>query len=731
MIFHFLHIGDYKSLKGARVPLDGLTVLFGPNSAGKTNVLEAVRSFISGADTDRVDRSDFNSAHPDGDPYWIDSVLAIELADVDVSGHADASWYDRAWTGELGEPISSDGAPDELITARTEATADGVRARFVDELLKGPGAKADRRLLAQAIIQARRFAVDNLATWVVVRRNDLTAETVAAVKRLAAEPEEDFLANLARSLEADRATRAVALACGAALWVDSAAVELPPVHWLRSEPEGLDREARDFIEAIHQVMWTGTAAEGFDGSHHGWLARDLGSEESQFIPDPWYESMQQHDGNGTSTAAGLLPGDWYRVRPTVHATARVLGETATSLAPTFVQELGVIEIEVLTPDLWVAAPDRVRVVFREPGQPPRDLVTLGSGLQRWIAASVRIAGRRLEGARRTFYKPDGSVAELSDEPAARELARRAAPEIRHVSLTPAIATSELVIVDEPEAHLHPHAVRSVAKWLADLSGSTLGVLVATHHPIFLGLDRARQHLVHCHRIGDTTYLKDIGGDLLRSLDLLRDSVGLSRADVLQLTRLALFVEGPHDVAVLEGLFGDELSAAGVRIFPMHGTGNALALVTSEVISALGIKSGVLTDNTRPASSRATQDRRQSKEELAIDRLLQEARAVGWSLQRYGLSKHDILEYIEDSVCQSVAPRFPGWEAATAEWRASGTAKKWKPWITERYGLRLSRTGVADLVAAMQSRSHRPPELRRVVDEIVAAASSRIDQVPSA
>jgi hypothetical protein len=40
-----------------------------------------------------------------------------------------------------------------------------------------------------------------------------------------------------------------------------------------------------------------------------------------------------------------------------------------------------------------------------------------------------------------------------------------------------------------------------------------------------------------------------------------------------LTRLAVFVEGPHDQIILEEWFGEELRSAGIRVYPVHGVDN--------------------------------------------------------------------------------------------------------------------------------------------------------------
>jgi hypothetical protein len=45
----------------------------------------------------------------------------------------------------------------------------------------------------------------------------------------------------------------------------------------------------------------------------------------------------------------------------------------------------------------------------------------------------------------------------------------------------------------------------------------------------------------------------------------------------------------------------ELDAAGVKIIPIHGTRNLQGLVSAELAITLGIKMGVLTDQTNPAA----------------------------------------------------------------------------------------------------------------------------------
>jgi predicted ATP-dependent endonuclease of OLD family len=69
------------------------------------------------------------------------------------------------------------------------------------------------------------------------------------------------------------------------------------------------------------------------------------------------------------------------------------------------------------------------------------------------------------------------------------------------------------------------------------------------------------------------------------------------ATVLSIVRGILFVEGPLDQAVLDEYASAALDAAGVAIVPIHGTRNMQGLIDGELTPRLGIKVGLLTDDT--------------------------------------------------------------------------------------------------------------------------------------
>src|SRR5262249_13335426 len=163
----------------------------------------------------------------------------------------------------------------------------------------------------------------------------------------------------------------------------------------------------------------------------------------------------------------------------------------------------------------------------------------------------------------------------------------------------------------------------------------------------------------------------------------REHLGVSRAELLLMTRLFLFVEGPHDCAMLEGMFGEHLAAAGIRVIPLHGMGNALALVGSVPVAAVEVPVDAFGGDTAPPSvARGGFGR----EERALARLVDEARRAGRHVEIFGHDKKDILEWLDERVCAEAAAAFPGWQPALDACRRAGQIDNWKSWLTSTYGL---------------------------------------------
>jgi len=120
--------------------------------------------------------------------------------------------------------------------------------------------------------------------------------------------------------------------------------------------------------------------------------------------------------------------------------------------------------------------------------------------------------------------------------------------------------------------LHRSAVAAVGELLVDFS-SVGTAFAATHAPqllnargveaLHLQFDRASgQSQLHVPQ------LADIHSD--KTMTLLAEELGLTRADLYQLVRVFVCVEGQHDLAVLSNLLEGPLTASFARLLPLDG-----------------------------------------------------------------------------------------------------------------------------------------------------------------
>lgn len=137
----------------------------------------------------------------------------------------------------------------------------------------------------------------------------------------------------------------------------------------------------------------------------------------------------------------------------------------------------------------------------------------------------------------------------------------------------------VMLLDEPETALHSRAIRNMALGLEQLV-RVIGVdiIAATHASALIESPEAR--LLHAQR--DAQGFTAIS--VRKGVDESDASLlGLTPADLLQLTRLFVIVEGVHDQILLEQVCSDELLEARARVLAMRGVPNAPKIVEAEFL----------------------------------------------------------------------------------------------------------------------------------------------------
>ena len=102
------------------------------------------------------------------------------------------------------------------------------------------------------------------------------------------------------------------------------------------------------------------------------------------------------------------------------------------------------------------------------------------------------------------------------------------------------AKNQIIIIDEPEAHLHPEAIHYLRKVLTDLA-ITNQLIISTHNPIF----------VNRNSISSNIIVENNSAAPAGRIDTIRKTLGVKVADNLIYSDYVIVVEGPSDKLVLE------------------------------------------------------------------------------------------------------------------------------------------------------------------------------------
>lgn len=394
----------------------------------------------------------------------------------------------------------------------------------------------------------------------------------------------------------------------------------------------------------------------------------------------------------------------YRLHPETQGLLEQFSSLASDLLPDFVD--GSVNAFIMVPGAWSKSKISIEYVQRGQGQCSDEVDTAGHGAARWIAAACQLALHLME-----------------DFPSVRTLRDAGARGF----------SGHVLLIDEPEAHLHPSAVESIVRWCQLMVSHGFNVVVASHHEEFLRAPSEDVTLVHITRDKDLieTMARTLTMADTRQLQELAADVGVHPATALSLNRGILFVEGPLDVAVLDEYAGGKLDAAGVKIIPIHGTKNLEGLISSELVTNLGIKYGILTDATDAATMKDRSGNKRSSEERKVIRVLQRAEEEGLPKPAvFGVPEADLLFALPPQAITTYIERpFPEWKALVDECRSSlgkgpSDSVNWKAYAQEKYGVPLTTPGgVRTLVRNLDLAQVPLPSIATVIEEIVEWATA--------
>lgn len=439
-----------------------------------------------------------------------------------------------------------------------------------------------------------------------------------------------------------------------------------------------------------------------------WQFKDLHERVEESIGQLVSERavLDVYDWPWLQAERGALNRRTWSIHPAAESLADQLGSLVTDLLPDFVD--GSIKAQVNDPTRWGCAP-KVELTFAPHGSPfsPGRVDSAGEGMARWISAAVQIA-----------------LHLMSEHPNLLTL-RDSGPKKAF--------SGHLLLIDEPEAHLHPSAVQSIVRWCQRMVDHGFIVMVSSHHEEFLRAASPEVTMVHVAPDPDmpSTRARTVPTAATSRLLELAQDVGMHPAAALSLHRAILFVEGPLDEAVLDEYGGLRLDAAGVKIIPIHGTKNLEGLIAVEVVSELGIKMGVLTDATDPLTMAERSGNKRSSEERKLMKVLAMAQEKGLPAPRiFGVPEDDLLFVLPPEALRAyLKGPFPGWNELRQECRVAlskgpSDSVDWKKFAKEKYNLPITDpAGVRHIVRTLDLGNVDLPSVRRVIDEVVEWATA--------
>lgn len=121
------HISNYRSIREITIDLKPLTVLFGANDGGKSNIIKALGLALS---SNGIDESDVFVS--DDYPTIVDKKVTVDLlfVPVDPAGNR-LKVFDDDWGLHLGISVSTDDDENEYFAFRTEFAFDADRKDFL------------------------------------------------------------------------------------------------------------------------------------------------------------------------------------------------------------------------------------------------------------------------------------------------------------------------------------------------------------------------------------------------------------------------------------------------------------------------------------------------------------------------------------------------------------------------------------------------------------------------
>jgi hypothetical protein len=293
--------------------------------------------------------------------------------------------------------------------------------------------------------------------------------------------------------------------------------------------------------------------------------------------------------------------------------------------------------------------------------------------------------------------------------------------MRHASEQTASAKHSVIAVEEPESHLHPAAIHELREVLADMSNRHQ-IVLTTHNPLFV--DRIN--------IGSNIIVTDSKARPAKSIDEIRETLGVRAADNLRSAALVLVVEGEDDRVAITALLKNEHDELRSAL-----NNGMLAIDSLQGGSNLAYKVGLLRDSLCNVYCYVDDDKagRDGVEHAVSQGLLSLADVTLTHCD--GRAEAEAEDLYDPGVYRNVVQRHYG---ALLTGPRFQTNKKWSIRVRETFGQQGKlwndrieaevKRHVAEAVAS-QPASSLLPATRSAFDALVVTLRDRLQQLQGA
>ena len=228
----------------------------------------------------------------------------------------------------------------------------------------------------------------------------------------------------------------------------------------------------------------------------------------------------------------------------------------------------------------------------------------GSGIERWVTTTLAICTNEMLRADPEVNGMGIDLQEFVEEiydlhedgkPSDNEVYNQLTSVELNIDLS-----NTVVLIDEPEAFLHPGAISSIGKWIQDMAIQSAGFIVVTHNSKIFDIELINSKRIVMIKEKGTSKIRELNTDV-SAMGQWAEDIGITTGELFLLTKRWLIVEGEVDKIILTTWYKKLFAERGIRCVSASGSGNITYLMQVDFLAGIGSNVTVLLDKAAPGA----------------------------------------------------------------------------------------------------------------------------------